>query len=205
MSIANHLKIKKARRCPHCDKVYVSVPAFSMHVRTHSQGCKCPYCGKSFSRPWLLQGHIRTHTGIILLLRSLVHYASFIIVHQSCCLFYQVRSRSAAKYATRRSLINPTYVPTSRRIPTWSRLRAKDAERPLHSNPTFTNTRRAPAWKCRPLPHRWTTALIRHRRSKPKTIHSSRLSNHCISFSSQISWILISRLPSIFYLFFFVY
>ena len=53
----------QARRCPHCDKVYVSVPAFSMHVRTHSQGCKCPYCGKSFSRPWLLQGHIRTHTG----------------------------------------------------------------------------------------------------------------------------------------------
>lgn len=54
---------KKARRCPHCDKVYVSMPAFSMHVRTHNQGCKCPYCGKCFSRPWLLQGHIRTHTG----------------------------------------------------------------------------------------------------------------------------------------------
>ncbi|XP_059471998.1 zinc finger protein SNAI2-like isoform X2 [Neocloeon triangulifer] len=57
------LEDKKARRCPHCDKVYVSMPAYSMHVRTHNQGCKCPYCGKCFSRPWLLQGHIRTHTG----------------------------------------------------------------------------------------------------------------------------------------------
>ncbi|XP_064599142.1 transcriptional repressor scratch 2-like isoform X2 [Liolophura sinensis] len=54
---------KKARKCPHCEKVYVSMPAYSMHVRTHNQGCECPYCGKRFSRPWLLQGHIRTHTG----------------------------------------------------------------------------------------------------------------------------------------------
>ena len=52
-----------SRKCPHCDKVYASAPAYSMHVRTHSQGCECPQCGKRFSRPWLLQGHIRTHTG----------------------------------------------------------------------------------------------------------------------------------------------
>lgn len=54
---------KVSRKCPHCDKLYVSVPAFNMHVRTHNQGCVCPHCGKRFSRPWLLQGHLRTHTG----------------------------------------------------------------------------------------------------------------------------------------------
>ncbi|KAK9510104.1 hypothetical protein O3M35_004959 [Rhynocoris fuscipes] len=54
---------KKTFSCKHCDKVYVSLGALKMHIRTHTLPCKCKLCGKAFSRPWLLQGHIRTHTG----------------------------------------------------------------------------------------------------------------------------------------------
>ncbi|MPC41809.1 Zinc finger protein SNAI2 [Portunus trituberculatus] len=49
--------------CKHCEKVYTSLGALKMHIRTHTLPCKCQLCGKAFSRPWLLQGHIRTHTG----------------------------------------------------------------------------------------------------------------------------------------------
>ncbi|XP_076033068.1 uncharacterized protein LOC143020523 [Oratosquilla oratoria] len=53
----------KSFKCKHCDKVYTSLGALKMHIRTHTLPCKCHLCGKAFSRPWLLQGHIRTHTG----------------------------------------------------------------------------------------------------------------------------------------------
>ena len=52
-----------AKKCPHCTKVYVSMPALSMHILTHNLNHRCPVCNKSFSRPWLLQGHMRSHTG----------------------------------------------------------------------------------------------------------------------------------------------
>ncbi|KAL3282753.1 hypothetical protein HHI36_005920 [Cryptolaemus montrouzieri] len=54
---------KKSFSCKYCEKVYVSLGALKMHIRTHTLPCKCDICGKAFSRPWLLQGHIRTHTG----------------------------------------------------------------------------------------------------------------------------------------------
>ena len=53
----------KSFTCKYCDKVYLSLGALKMHIRTHTLPCTCMICGKAFSRPWLLQGHIRTHTG----------------------------------------------------------------------------------------------------------------------------------------------
>lgn len=54
---------KRPFHCKYCDKLYLSLGALKMHIRTHTLPCKCKICGKAFSRPWLLQGHIRTHTG----------------------------------------------------------------------------------------------------------------------------------------------
>ena len=58
-------KSPKGRKftCKFCGKIYISLGALKMHIRTHTLPCKCHICGKAFSRPWLLQGHIRTHTG----------------------------------------------------------------------------------------------------------------------------------------------
>lgn len=58
-----HPHHKRPFHCKYCDKLYVSLGALKMHIRTHTLPCKCKICGKAFSRPWLLQGHIRTHTG----------------------------------------------------------------------------------------------------------------------------------------------
>ncbi|KAK6729840.1 hypothetical protein RB195_006725 [Necator americanus] len=57
------LDSEHAKQCPHCDRVYVSMPALSMHILTHKANHKCEICGKVFSRLWLLQGHLRSHTG----------------------------------------------------------------------------------------------------------------------------------------------
>lgn len=35
-----------AKKCPTCDKVYVSMPALAMHVLTHNLSHRCPVCGR---------------------------------------------------------------------------------------------------------------------------------------------------------------
>ncbi|XP_012892498.1 PREDICTED: zinc finger protein SNAI3-like, partial [Dipodomys ordii] len=57
-----HLPAGRPFTCRYCDKVYASLGALKMHIRTHTLPCICKVCGKAFSRPWLLQGHARTHT-----------------------------------------------------------------------------------------------------------------------------------------------
>ena len=57
------LDSNNAKQCHICHKMYVSMPALSMHILTHNLNHKCEVCGKAFSRPWLLQGHLRSHTG----------------------------------------------------------------------------------------------------------------------------------------------
>ena len=57
------LNEENAKSCNICHKKYVSLPALSMHILTHSLNRECEICGKGFSRPWLVQGHMRSHTG----------------------------------------------------------------------------------------------------------------------------------------------
>jgi uncharacterized Zn-finger protein len=62
-TIQTQTGLQEIYKCRNCDKVYFTLGALKMHIRTHTLPCKCKICGKSFSRPWLLQGHYRTHTG----------------------------------------------------------------------------------------------------------------------------------------------
>ncbi|VDD78549.1 unnamed protein product [Mesocestoides corti] len=57
------MSISRQYTCHVCAKVYYSMSALKMHIRTHTLPCKCSVCGKAFSRMWLLNGHLRTHTG----------------------------------------------------------------------------------------------------------------------------------------------
>jgi len=57
-----------AKQCHICHKLYVSMPALSMHILTHTLNHRCDVCGKAFSRPWLLQGHRRKDILIYLML-----------------------------------------------------------------------------------------------------------------------------------------
>lgn len=149
---------RAARKCPYCDKVYVSTPAFSQHMRTHNQGCKCPTCGKCFSRPWLLQGHIRTHTGeaTVTISRDRLDFRVtfdclgnnlFIRSDFSCSMrqpILQERSPSGAACAGRLSPTNPTCAHTCRLTPASSPLPARAVANPLLSSPTCISTRNRP-------------------------------------------------------------
>ncbi len=156
------LEDKKAKVCPHCSKIYVSMPAFSMHLRTHNQTCRCETCGKLFSRPWLLQGHLRTHTGTVFLCCILTEHvkstANKVHMHRIrasmnvSVVLLQASVRSRARSAPSRSRTSRTCARTCRRTRAGSPSPAPPAARPSPSSPTSTSTRRPPAEPKSPRP-----------------------------------------------------
>ena len=42
------LDSNNAKKCNICHKMYVSMPALSMHILTHNLNHKCEFCGKAF-------------------------------------------------------------------------------------------------------------------------------------------------------------
>lgn len=127
---------KKAFSCKHCEKVYVSLGALKMHIRTHTLPCKCKLCGKAFSRPWLLQGMSNEPKDSSLWLISVCHckVTSEPILE---------RSRSNANSAAARSPTGRTWELIFRRIPMWKSIAVRRAAKRFPECLCWPNTKTA--------------------------------------------------------------
>lgn len=47
-----------------CNRLYGTVGALKMHMRTHTLPNQCTVCGRRFSRPWLLQGTVEHYPAL---------------------------------------------------------------------------------------------------------------------------------------------